>query len=90
MPNAIWCDSTCTYTAGVDNREETLRQLEAIFPRWYDRKITESGTLGPTLVIGEAARTKSFEDTVRDYLHAGTDEPYRGRCATRCWRGPRR
>jgi exonuclease SbcD len=57
-----------TYTAGVDNREDTLRQLEAIFPRWYDRTITESGTLGPTLVIGEAARTKSFEDTVRDYL----------------------
>jgi DNA repair protein SbcD/Mre11 len=57
-----------TYTAGVDNREDTLRQLEAIFPRWYDRTITESGTLGPTLVIGEAARTKSFEDTARDYL----------------------
>lgn len=58
----------CTYTAGVDNREETLRELEEIFPRWYDREITESSTLGPTLVAGEAARTKSFEDTVRDYL----------------------
>jgi exonuclease SbcD len=57
-----------TYAAGVDNREETLRQLEEIFPRWYDRTITEAGSLGPTLVIGEAARAKSFEDTVRDYL----------------------
>src|SRR5207248_2637056 len=28
-----------TYTAGVDHREETLRQLEAIFPRWYHRTI---------------------------------------------------
>jgi exonuclease SbcD len=57
----------CTYTAGVDNREETLRHLEEIFPRWYDRDITEAGALGPTLTIGEA-RPKSFEDTVRDYL----------------------
>jgi exonuclease SbcD len=58
----------CTYTAGVDNREETLRELERIFPRWYERQLTESSELGKTLVIGEAVRTKSFEDTVRDYL----------------------
>ena len=58
----------CTYTAGVDNREETLRRLEEIFPRWYDREVTESGALGRTLTLGEASRTKSFEDTVRDYL----------------------
>jgi exonuclease SbcD len=57
-----------TYTAGVDNREEILRELERIFPRWYDRQITESSALGPTLTVGEAPRTKSFEDTVRDYL----------------------
>jgi exonuclease SbcD len=57
----------CTYTAGVDNREEMLRELEEIFPRWYDREINESSALGPTLTIGEA-RAKSFEDTVRDYL----------------------
>ncbi|HVS38850.1 MAG TPA: DNA repair exonuclease [Gemmataceae bacterium] len=58
----------CTYTAGVDNREETLRRLEEIFPRWYDREVTESGALGRSLTLGEASRTKSFEDTVRDYL----------------------
>jgi exonuclease SbcD len=58
----------CTYTAGVDNREETLRELEQIFPRWYDRHISESNALGKSLVIGEPVRTKSFEDTVRDYL----------------------
>jgi DNA repair protein SbcD/Mre11 len=58
----------CTYTAGVDNREETLRRLEEIFPRWYDREMIESGALGRTLTVGEAPRTKSFEDTVRDYL----------------------
>ncbi len=59
---------TCTYTAGVDNREETLRELERLFPRWYDRHITERSALGPTLTIGEPVRTRSFEDTVRDYL----------------------
>jgi DNA repair exonuclease SbcCD nuclease subunit len=58
----------CTYTAGVDNREETLRQLEEIFPRWYDRQITEKNALGPTLTLGEHSKAKSFEDTVRDYL----------------------
>jgi exonuclease SbcD len=58
----------CRYTAGVDNREETLRQLEQLFPRWYDREITESSALGPTLAIGEPVRGRSFEETVRDYL----------------------
>jgi DNA repair protein SbcD/Mre11 len=58
----------CTYTAGVDNREETLRELEDIFPRWYDREITESGALGRPLTVGKAPRSKSFEDTVREYL----------------------
>jgi exonuclease SbcD len=59
-----------TYTAGVDNLEEVLRELEAIFPRWYAREWTESGELGPSLVVGEAGRGRSFEDTVRDYLRA--------------------
>src|SRR6185312_11510645 len=36
---------TCTYTAGVENREEVLRELEQIFPRWYDRHIAESSAL---------------------------------------------
>ena len=58
----------CTYTAGVDNREETLRELEEIFPRWYAREINESNALRDRLVIGEPTRSKSFEDTVRDYL----------------------
>ncbi|HEY8504959.1 MAG TPA: exonuclease SbcCD subunit D [Gemmataceae bacterium] len=56
-----------TYTAGVDNLEETLRQLEEIFPRWYSRDWTEASTLGPSLA-GSDARPKSFAETVRDYL----------------------
>lgn len=58
----------CTYTAGVDNREEVLRELEAIFPRWYDREITEANSLTGTLAGAAPHRTRSFEDTVRDYL----------------------
>ena len=69
----------CTYTAGKDNREEVLRELEEIFPRWYDRQITESGTLGPSLVV-DTTRPHSFEETVRGYLEQeliNEDEPMR-------------
>jgi exonuclease SbcD len=58
----------CTYTAGVDNREEILRELNDIFPRWYDREIIERNALDGTLVGGGAGPAKSFEETVRDYL----------------------
>ncbi len=57
----------CTYTAGVDNREEILRKLDDIFPRWYDRKIIEKNALSETLA-GPQGPAKSFEETVRDYL----------------------
>jgi DNA repair exonuclease SbcCD nuclease subunit len=58
------------YTAGVDNLDEALRELEKIFPRWYARDWKESGALDDPLTVGEAPRGKSFEDTVRDYLKA--------------------
>ena len=58
----------CTYTAGLDVREEILRQLEEIFPRWYDREIKEANVLRETLTIGSPHQTKSFQQTVRDYL----------------------
>ncbi len=57
-----------TYAAGVDNLEESLRQLEEIFPRWYYRDWTEAGALGPALTVGEAPTGRTFEETVRDYL----------------------
>jgi exonuclease SbcD len=59
----------CTYTAGVDNREEILRELNDIFPRWYDRDIRDRNELDKiTLVGGHADPAKSFEQTVRDYI----------------------
>jgi DNA repair protein SbcD/Mre11 len=57
-----------SYTAGQHNLEELLRELEGIFPRWYARDWKETGSLGPALAVGEADRTKSFGETVREYL----------------------
>jgi exonuclease SbcD len=57
-----------TYTAGRDNLEEVLRELDAIFPRWYARDWAESGQLGPTIVGPDAPRGKGFAETVREYL----------------------
>ncbi|HZU34886.1 MAG TPA: exonuclease subunit SbcD [Gemmataceae bacterium] len=57
-----------TYTAGVDNLEATLRELDEIFPRWYARNWTEANALDGTLTVGPA-RGRSFQDTVRDYLN---------------------
>ncbi|HZT80753.1 MAG TPA: exonuclease subunit SbcD [Gemmataceae bacterium] len=57
-----------TYTAGVDNLEESLRQLEEIFPRWYYRDWVEAGSLNGSLVGGDGDRPQGFEETVRGYL----------------------
>jgi exonuclease SbcD len=57
------------WTAGVDNREAILKELDAIFPRWYEREVREANALGPTLVAPDAAPVhRSFGETVRDYL----------------------
>ena len=56
-----------SYTAGVDQLEEVLRELDRLFPRWYARDWQETGTLGPTLV-GEEHTSKNFAETVRNYL----------------------
>jgi exonuclease SbcD len=59
---------TVTWTAGEDNREELLAELDEIFPRWYDRQVTERNALSGTLTGPESPRPASFEDTVRTYL----------------------
>jgi exonuclease SbcD len=57
-----------TYTAGVDNREEYLSELQEMFPRWYDRQVTERNALNGTLTRPDSPRPASFEETVRAYL----------------------
>jgi hypothetical protein len=56
------------YTAGVDSLEEVLLELEQIFPRWYARDWIETGALGPNLSADGPDHSKSFAETVRDYL----------------------
>jgi DNA repair protein SbcD/Mre11 len=56
------------YSAGTDQLEEVLRDLDRIFPRWYARDWQETGALGPELSGGESV-AKSFGETVRDYLN---------------------
>jgi exonuclease SbcD len=60
------------YTAGRDHLEEILRDLERIFPRWYARDWVETSRIADSLVPAGADRSKSFEDTVRDYLKGET------------------
>ena len=57
-----------TYTAGVDQLEDVLKDLDGIFPRWYARDWQEAGSLGPTLATQEGLRAKGFGETVREYL----------------------
>ncbi|HEY1192141.1 MAG TPA: exonuclease SbcCD subunit D [Gemmata sp.] len=56
------------YTAGKDQLEDVLRDLERIFPRWYARDWQETGALGPTLVNPASGCGKGFSETVREYL----------------------
>jgi len=56
------------YTAGLHRLEDVLRELSAIFPRWYARDWQESTRAGLTLVPGEAADARGFAETVKDYL----------------------
>jgi exonuclease SbcD len=57
-----------SYTAGVDQLEDVLKQLDGIFPRWYARDWQETGALGPSLAALDGQRTKGFAETVREYL----------------------
>src|SRR5437870_2253459 len=50
----VYLHFTCT--AGKDNLEAILRELEDLFPRWYARDWTEAGALGPALTVEEANR----------------------------------
>ncbi|HEV3145400.1 MAG TPA: exonuclease SbcCD subunit D [Gemmataceae bacterium] len=58
------------YTAGVDSLEEILQKLDEVFPRWYSRDWSETSALGAALTTGDNGRSKSFEETVREYLNA--------------------
>jgi DNA repair protein SbcD/Mre11 len=56
------------YAAGTDQLEEVLRELDDIFPRWYARDWKEAGALGPSIARTDDGTTRSFAETVREYL----------------------
>jgi exonuclease SbcD len=57
------------WTAGVDDREALLRQLEDVFPRWYERTVREANALGATLADPDPSPVqRGFGETVRHYL----------------------
>jgi len=62
-----------TYQAGTDNLEALLRELDDLFPRWYDRSWQEAGDLSPARNV-PASAPKSFRATVLDYLQAELDD----------------
>jgi exonuclease SbcD len=65
------------YTAGRDNLNEILAELDAIFPRWYYRTMSEAGTLIP-LGNTDSASVASFHETVMSYLQERlADDPRR-------------
>ncbi|MBY0522303.1 MAG: exonuclease subunit SbcD [Gemmataceae bacterium] len=68
------------YTAGADNLEAILRELDAIFPRWYERSWQEAGELGGARAAADAVSLhRSFHDTVFDYLNVElADHPDQG------------
>jgi exonuclease SbcD len=57
------------YQAG-ENLEWVLRELDDIFPRWYDRDWCEMGQLDGALVAEVDHSNRSFEETVREYVSA--------------------
>lgn len=58
-----------TYTAGKHNLEAILIELDRLFPRWYARDWRETHQLIPGTLAGEEVdRSRSFAETVRDYL----------------------
>ena len=72
------------YTAGQDNLESILKELEDIFPRWYFRGWSEASLRSESLTVGDPHRGKSWQETVRDYLRQellNHPEPF----GTPCW-----
>ncbi len=57
-----------TYTAGQHDLERILRELDELFPRWYERDWQDRTALGPQLTAEQPGQGRSFQDTVRDYL----------------------
>lgn len=57
-----------TYTAGRDNLDAVLRELDRLFPRWYARTWRESGALAPPVAPAGSPKDQDFPEIVLTYL----------------------
>jgi len=61
-------DYTLTYKPGEHNRDAICRELDKIFPRWFNRKIVVEGSTISLKGSSLAADTQDIATTVRTYL----------------------
>lgn len=61
------------YTPGEDNLHDILRELDRIFPRWYQREWTATGELGPEMPVDLARGPQGFREGVLHYLRGKVD-----------------
>jgi exonuclease SbcD len=61
-----------TWQAGVEDRDELLRELDAIFPRWYEREVCPSAVAGEQPPVGWSPGPASCAETVRSFLEICT------------------
>lgn len=57
-----------TWKAGEHDREELLRELDTIFPRWYEREICEASTLRTGSADADLSSARNPRQVVRDFL----------------------
>jgi len=59
---------TLHYDPARHNRDALTRELDAIFPRWYDRELIEPNTARGAMSTFDAQRIHDVGGTVRAYL----------------------
>jgi exonuclease SbcD len=50
------------------NRDEICREIEGIFPHWYERKFVLEGSVGNLDGTGPEIQIRDVPSTVREYL----------------------
>lgn len=62
------------YDPTKHNRDEISREIERVFPRWYERKFVIEGSSAILDGAGTEIRTRDVPSTVRDYLRESISE----------------
>ncbi len=62
------------YRPGEHNRDECIREIEAVFPRWYHRDVVPEGAEILPGSSGSPGRGRDIPGTVREYICAALAE----------------